>query len=451
MKASASYRNILQVALPILIGMIAQNILLLTNTAFLGHTADAETGLSVSAMGGLFYVLVSMLSFGFANGAQVLIARRAGEGANKTIGNIFFHNLIIMSFYAALAFVACFLFAPDILRWIIPDEKVYLLSTSYIKHRSYGLLFTILITCFNSFYTGVGRTKVILFSTITASIVNVVLDYTLIFGHFGFKAMGTDGAAIASVFADFSSLLVLFINAVATSDYRHKMNLFKPFKIQWNIIVSLMRLSAPLVIQFGISFGAWYMFFAVLGARGGTDLAISNVLRSILFLGTISCWAIASTANSLVSNLIGQGKQEEVFALIRKAATLSFTITIIFVGIILLFPKTIMQVYTSDPAIINGSVGPIISMCIGMCILAVATVLFQSVQGTGSTRFNLAAEAFAVGIYCFYLFGGIKKYNLSLTYAWCAEIVYWVSLGSVCLWYLLSKRWLTHAQKIALR
>ena len=82
---------------------------------------------------------------------------------------------------------------------------------------------------------------------------------------------------------------------------------------------------------------------------------------------------------------------------------------------------------------------------------AVATVLFQSVQGTGSTRFNLAAEAFAVGIYCFYLFGGIKQYNLSLTYAWCAEIVYWVSLGSVCLWYLLSKRWLTHAQKIALR
>jgi putative MATE family efflux protein len=440
MKAQASYRSILKIAGPIMLGMLAQNFMQITNTAFLGRAGNIELGLNVSAMAGLFYFLITMLAFGFANGAQVLIARRMGEDREKEIGALFNHNLVVLGAYTIVAFIMLFVAAPYLLASFIPNKEVFDKSISFLHYRSFGVVFTILIICFNSFYVGVGRTKVMMYSTLATTLVNIGLDYTLIFGKFGFPALNTDGAAISSVVAEGVGLIVLVWN-VLLNDYGSRMNLFKRSKIEWGNIRQLLNLSYPLVFQYTISMGAWYLFFILLGKMSDHALAISNILRSILFLSTISCWSIASASNSLVSNIMGQHKNYQVPTLIRKAVLLSLAITAVMVSFLALFPGLIMRIYTDDPLLIADARFPIYAMCCGLILLSAATVLFQSVQGTGNTKFNLLAEALAVCFYTAYLVAVVRPFHLSVTYAWLSEMVYWTTLGTVCLLYLRSGKW----------
>ncbi len=440
MKANASYSAILKIAGPIMLSMLAQNFMQITNTAFLGRAGNIEIGLNVSAMAGLYYFLITMLAFGFANGAQVVIARRNGEGRELEIGALFNHNLIILLVYALFAFIMLFVLAPILLSSFIPNHQVYEKSISFLHYRAFGVFFTILIICFNSFYVGVGRTNVMMYSTLTTTVINIFLDYTLIFGKFGFTAMNTDGAAISSVLAEGAGLLVLIGN-VMINDYGTRMRLFKKSSISWQTISQLLNLSYPLVFQYAISMGGWYLFFILLGKMSDHALAISNILRSILFLLTISCWSIASAGNSLVSNIIGQQKNYQVMVLIRKAVVLSMAITGVMVILLISFPSLFMRIYTDDLSLITDARFPIYALCVGLILLSGATVLFQSVQGTGNTKFNLLAETIAVGIYVLYLVGVVRNFHLNLTYAWLSETVYWTTLGIICLLYLRSGKW----------
>ena len=84
-------KNILQISYPIFLGLLAQNVINVTDTAFLGHVGEVELG--ASAIGAVFYMMIFMMGFGFSVGAQIIIARRNGEGNYRDIGNVFFQGI----------------------------------------------------------------------------------------------------------------------------------------------------------------------------------------------------------------------------------------------------------------------------------------------------------------------------------------------------------------------
>ena len=433
-----TYKQILLIAFPIMIGMVSQNITQITNTAFLGRLG--EDALGVSAMGGLFYMLLSVLSWGFSNGTQILVARRMGEKRFNEIGSLTLHNAIILSVYALLAFVFLQYCTTYILTQVIHSPTILLKSISFLKYRSWGILITVFISNLNALYIGLGRTKVITYSTLLTAFINIFLDYSLIFGHFHFPTMGTDGAAIASIIAELGGLCVLLYN-LFLHDYFKLYNFSFAVKYEKEKFMQLLKLSSPLVLQYTFSFGAWYLFFIVLENMGEQTVAIANIMRSIFFLFTISCWAIASSCNSLVSNRIGEGKKNEVITIIKNAAMLSLLISFGFVILLWLFASAIMRIYTDNQTLIDGAIQPLYML--GFCILflSVSTVVFQGVQGTGNTLFNLLAEFISVAVYCFYVFTFVQRLQLSLTWAWASELLYWISLVTLSAFYLKSNRW----------
>ncbi|RYY42952.1 MAG: hypothetical protein EOO06_20415, partial [Chitinophagaceae bacterium] len=100
--------------------------------------------------------------------------------------------------------------------------------------------------------------------------------------------------------------------------------------------------------QYVFSIGGWQIFYIYVEHLGVTQLAASHILRSVLGIVSIGTWALASTCNTMVSNIIGQGKQEEVLPLVKKIIRISFSYTICVSLFLFLLPSTFMGFYTED-------------------------------------------------------------------------------------------------------
>ena len=202
-------KQIWSVSYPILLSLLAQNVINVTDTAFLGHVS--EVALGASAMGGLFYICVFTIAFGFSTGSQIVIARRNGEGRYSDVGPVMIQGVMFLFVMALLLFGFTKAFGGNIMRLLVSSESIYEGTMEFLDWRIYGFFFSFINVMFRALYIGITRTKVLTINAIVMALTNVVLDYALIFGKFGLPEMGIKGAAIASVLAEASSILFFVI------------------------------------------------------------------------------------------------------------------------------------------------------------------------------------------------------------------------------------------------
>lgn len=145
-----------------------------------------------------YYLVIYMLGFGFSVGAQVLMARRNGEGEYKRIGEVFTQGGLFLFLLAAVLFTASNLLTPYLLHRMIGSEEVYRATMSYLDWRVYGFFFSFIAVMFRAFYVSTTNTKILTANSVVMVLTNVVLNYILIFGKFGFPVLGIAVAAIAS-------------------------------------------------------------------------------------------------------------------------------------------------------------------------------------------------------------------------------------------------------------
>ena len=188
-----------------MLGNIAQTIITFTDTAFLGHLGVVALGASMLA--GLFYLLFTTVALGFAIGIQIIVARRFGERNYGRIGVIFQHGSLFVLLLGIILFSVLYFFSDPLLLRIIDSPNIYAASMEYIEYRQFGILFVCFNFLYRALYVGISNTKVITYSTIIMAVVNIVLDYCLIFGNLGFPQMGIGGAALASLCAEISAFV----------------------------------------------------------------------------------------------------------------------------------------------------------------------------------------------------------------------------------------------------
>lgn len=187
-------KQIWQITYPVLISLLMEHMIGLTDTAYLGRVGEVELG--ASALAGVYYLVIYMLGFGFSVGAQVLIARRNGAQDYTRIGPVFMQGALFLLLLAATLFTVSHFYSPVILRKLIGSDEVYQATMSYIDWRVYGFFFSFIAVMFRAFYVGITKTKILTANSVVMVLTNVVLNYILIFGKFGFPALGIAGAAI---------------------------------------------------------------------------------------------------------------------------------------------------------------------------------------------------------------------------------------------------------------
>ena len=410
----------------------------LTDTAFLGRVGEIELGASAIAI--VYYMVLFMIGFGFSIGAQIIIGRRNGEADYKATGKVFWNGLYFVLGLSGIIILLSELFTPWMMKFMVSSTAIYDAALSYVRWRLPGMVFAFMTAMFRAFYVGTTQTKTLTLNSIVMVLSNVVFNYILIFGKLGCPALGITGAAIGSSLAELVSL-IFFVVYTRTRCDRRKYGLDKAARFELSELKSMMPVCTWTMIQHTISISTWLIFFLYIEHLGERALAISNIVRGVSGLIWVVLQAFSSTCSTLVSNMIGEGHQDKVMSLVKRVLKMSYGIVSVLIIIICLCPESIARIYTDIPDLITASVPAMIVMVSSYFVNVGGQVLFLAVSGTGSTKTAFRLELVALAVYMVYctVIIGIMKSDVAV--CWTAEHVYAGMLFICSLWYLKSGRW----------
>lgn len=433
-----SYRNIWRVAYPILISLVMEQMIGLTDTAFLGRVGEVELGASAIAI--VYYMVLFMIGFGFSIGAQIIIGRRNGEGNFKETGKVFWNGLYFVLGLSGAIILLSELFTPWMMKFMVSSPAIYDAALSYVRWRLPGMVFAFCTAMFRAFYVGTTQTKTLTLNSVVMVASNVIFNYILIFGRCGLPALGITGAAIGSSLAELVSL-IFFIVYTRTSCDRPKYGLDKPARFEKEELKSMMPVCVWTMIQHTVSIFTWLIFFLFIEHLGERPLAVSNIVRGVSGLIWVVLQAFSSTCSTLVSNLIGEGRQDKVMSLVKRILKLSYGIVGVIMLVICMYPEAIARIYTDIPDLITASIPAMLVMTSSYLVNVGGQVFFLAVSGTGSTKTAFRLELVALFVYMVYCAVIIGWLKLDVAICWTAEHVY-AGMLLICSWiYMKSGRW----------
>ena len=438
LQVDTSYKQILKIALPISLALLVPQLNFITNAIFLGHLS--EEALATASITGVYYLIFSGIGFGLNNGLQALISRRAGENKPKEIGAIFQQGIIIALSISVFGIVFTYTTAPFIFKSFIHSPKIYEDVNAFLRIRMWGLPFLFIYQMRNALLVGINRSSLLIAGTAAEAVANVYFDYTLIFGNFGMPRLGFNGAAYASVIAEFTGMFVIFL-VIKWKGINRQFSLFNGFTFDKSIALHILNLSGPLIFQMAISVISWFFFYLLVEHKGQTSLAISNTMRNVFGFFGVFNWAFASAANMMVSNVIGQGKKDEVFRLITKIMTLSTGISLVVCLLLNLFPALYFSVFGQGQSFAAEGTPTLRVVATALVLSSAAVVWLNSVTGTGRSKITFLIELTAIVLYCIYVYVVLEVKQLSITWGWTSELVYWSVIFGLAFFYLRSGRW----------
>lgn len=431
-------KEIWRVTYPIFLGLLAQNVINVTDTAFLGRVG--EVALGAAAMGGLLYICVYTIAFGFSVGSQILIARRNGEGNYRAVGPIMWQGTAFSFGMAVCLLILMYFSAAPLIRLLITSDSIYGATYEFFIWRIWGFLFAFVNVMFRGLYIGITRTKVLTMNAVVMALVNVLLDYALVFGELGLPEMGVRGAALASVIAEASSLLFFLLYTYYKVDLKkYGLNRFGQFDL--SMVLRILRISCFTMVQYFLAMAIWFVFFMALERLGQRQLAVANIVRSVYVVLLIPVQALSTTANTLVSNLIGAGGSSGVVTLLHKISRMSFLIMVVCVGLCVASPGSILSVYTNEEALLVESVSALYVVCGAMLIASLANVYFNGISGTGNTQAALVLEVFVQVFYALYIIVVGMVIQAPVDVCFTTEVIYYVLMLGSSLIYLKKAKW----------
>lgn len=416
------YRDIWHIAYPILISLVMQTLINITDTAYMGRVGEIELG--ATALVSVYYLTIYMAIFGFSVGAQIFIGRRNGEGSYTKIGDIVIQGILFLFGIAALFALLSKWLSPKLLSAIVSSSQIYEACVDYLDWRIWGLLFSAVSVMCRAFFVGITRTGVLMSNSIILTVSNVVFNYIFVFGALGVPAMGIKGAAIGSVLAEGMAMLHFVVYALTKLDMKYY-GFSSRIKFSPDIIRGILSLSVWTMLQNFLTHAVWFVFFLAIEHLGEEQLAITNIVRSgssLLFMPII---AFASTASTLVSNALGASRAHDVMFVIRRCVTMAYAVIVPLMIVVAIIPQTFMSVFTNDVDILQGSVASVYVM-LGFNLIAIpACVFFHSVSGTGNTRLALGIEIVATILYAVAIYAIIFTLRADVAVCWSVEYVYW--------------------------
>ena len=437
LKLNISYRQILQMAIPISFAILVPQFNFLINSFFLSKLGPGYMG--ASGITGVYYLIFSVIGYGLNNGLQTLVSRRAGQDRSSEIGGLFIQSIYLTLLIAVFGIICTYSFAPVIFG-SFTDPALAKQSTSFLFIRIWGLPFLYIYQMRNALLVGTNQSKLLIWGTLAETISNVVLDYGLIFGNLGMPKLGFNGAAYASIMAEFIGMVVV-LAVINAKGMNARFKLFDNLTFNWKISKTIFIQSSPIILQYAISIISWEFFFILVSHDGMLALDVSQLMRLLFGFYGIFIWSFAATSSTMVSNLVGQGLSKRVMILVGRIAMLSAGSTLVIFIPVQLFTREILSIFNDDAAFLTMAIPVLRVVSVAILMMSVSTVCLNAVTGTGNTRINLMIEMITIIMYIIYVYLVMEVYNLSIVWGWGSEWVYWTSIFIMSFVYLKSGKW----------
>ncbi|MFC1611983.1 MATE family efflux transporter [Myxococcota bacterium] len=419
-------RHILRIALPVVLGMLTQTAINILDTVMVGRLPLEIANPGQAAIQNslpLMWLVGGFLSAVWV-GTQAITSRRAGEGKDDLAGRALTNSLLISSTAGTLLVFGSIIVVPDVIQALYSDPKVVELAVSYLQIRLVGVLAMACTFSYKSFFDGIGKTKVFMTVAVLMNILNVVLNFLLIYGNetLGVPMLGVAGAALASVISAYVGLaMLIFISFAPRFLLRYRY--YDPRKLNGWVIREIVRLSLPngaatVVVMAG--FEAFYWVVGQVNDRyaevGNPVISTANAVIIAIFMITfMSALAFGMATAALVSQSLGAGRPYlgERYAL--DAAKMWAYVMWVLGAIMILIPDVILGLINPDPEVIALAHTPLQMIGVLQGVVAIAMILAQTLYGVGLAKFVLLVELvlhLLVVSPVAYLFGVVLDYGL---------------------------------------
>ena len=430
-------REIVRLALPVTAGMISHTTLNIVDTAMVGRLGDV----ALAAVGlGSFFILVAVLVFGALSiGTQALTSRRLGENRPEEFPRIAANSLLLAFAVGLAASAAGYFLSPWIFSLLSGDPGIVATGVPYLEIRFLGLFTMVMIFTLRGFVFGIARVRIDMTVSILVNLFNILLNWILIFGKFGFPRLEVRGAALASVISTIIGLILylVLVHRRILGGIVHRGGSLLSSEIMRTIV----RISAPRAIQ-SISILGFIVFLSFIGRIGVKELAISNIIFKAFNLS----FMIGMSVGVASATLVGRSLGEKNGALATRYGWRSAFIGSVLMGItgasFMFFPRQIMGIFSSSPETIE--LGVIAFRLLGafQLIDGVGIVLSRTLQGAGSTMYVMICEMICVWVVMIpFSWLAVERYGGNMTVAWLGLYLYMIVFSLMMAWKFREGGW----------
>ena len=432
---STDARSILKVAIPMSLGAFIQFAVVFTDNYFVAQL-DGKAMSAVSYIG-LAYVTLVMITTGISSALQIIIARRMGESQTALIPPILQNALALSIIVASIQFILLYFITPIILPKIIDDILIVQYMNEFIQFRAWGFWFYTPTLMLQGLWTGIAKTKPVLYTMLITSITNIILDYFLVLGVGIFPKWGIGGAAIATLISEIASFVFLFLYTSKQENPHFQK------KWAWNnaIQVQILKLGLPIVFQMLIALGVWMTFYTLVENRGAPSLQSAFIVRNMYMLCWVSVMGFSSATRTYISTLIAEKAQNKINATIWKMIGFNVVGVLLLSHGLWLYPHWIAEQFSQDPVVIALSVKSMTIILPAILIYCFTSILLAVVEGSGHTMAGFWIELMTSFGYLGFIFWAVYYTQWEAPLLWTADYVYFVLLGIGSGYFLLKFPW----------
>lgn len=429
------YKEVLQIAVPLILSTASLTVALFVDRMFLSWYG--QTSVAAATPGGITYFTFCSFFLGTAQYVNSIVAQHHGAGDRPACARAVWQG-IFFSLASAPVIIALIPLSSLIFSWSGHGAEVAELETDYFSILMLGGVMLPMNASLSSFFSGRGKTGVVMWGNVVGNAVNVLLDYLLIFGKFGFPEMGIRGAGVATAVS--GVLPVIFWGSIFLSaHYERRYRTRQEFRWDKRLFIMLLRYGVPSGVQFFLDVASFALFVLLVGRLGVVDLAVTNIVLSIELLAFLPMIGMSIATATLVGKYIGRGNpslaERSVYSALKLALGYMGAMALLF----FFFPEVFLAMFKyrttggQDFETIVARGTTLLRLVAVYTVFDTLFIIFSgALKGAGDTRFAMWVQILLAWLFFVPPVYVIVEYlDLGLVAAWIWGVAYVILLGIV--------------------
>ncbi|GAB4192991.1 MAG: MATE family efflux transporter [Wenzhouxiangellaceae bacterium] len=372
-------QRLLAIALPIVGGMLSQNLLNLVDIGMVGQLGDSA--LAATGVGSFANYLAMSAVLGLATGVQAVAARRLGQGRDDETaialnGGLFLALLIGVSLSALLISLV-----PSVFPLLNHDPEVIAQGEPYLQVRLLAIAAVGMNFSFRGYWSAVHMTRLYFRTIVVMHALNIFLNWVLIFGNLGMPALGVVGAGTATTISIFFGTLLYFILGWQHARGHGFLRGLPPRED----LMRQIRLSLPSSVQQMFASAGLVILVWILGHVGTAEVAAANVLMTLTLTILLPAMGLGIATSTLVGNALGRQQIDDAESWGWQGAALTLITNLIIGALVALFARPILGLFIQDPVTVELAYLPLLISAAIVAVDTAGVVIMNALQGAGAT------------------------------------------------------------------
>lgn len=434
-------KTVLALSAPAVFEMLLLTLVGFADTAMVGRMADGGSAVAAVSLANNIFMFALTIFAAIGTGSTALVARSIGAGDPKTANSVVVQSLISGGFLAVLVMAAGVLFPQQALNLMGAQGKANEWGVVYLRIVSYGAIPVFAMQLLTGSLRGAGDTRTPMYINGGVNLLNVVLNYILIYGHFGAPEFGVAGAALATSISRTVGALVLFL-LFGSKRLKLSFGPIRSISLDMPLTQRIMNVGVPAAIEMGFMRGAQLVFARLVASLGTTAVAAHQIALNCESISFQPGWGIGMAGAAMVAQSLGAGRPRLAERFGYKALQLAVAIMGVLGVVLFVIPEAFARLFIVDEDVIRLSAVCLKIVAISQPALASAMVMSNTLRTVGDTRRMLYITL--GGFWLIRLpigFFLVRYTSLGLAGAWIGMIADLFFRGAMNLWLFTRGHW----------